>query len=78
VNSVPDAQTAQQRAIAHVAALSEGDRIDPGLSVTLNFHPDRLAGDVTVLEAMARDGIWLFAVEGVARVGRWVGVEVFR
>ena len=58
MNSVPGAQTAQQRAIAHVAALSEGDRIDPGLSVTLNFHPDRLAGDVTVLEAMARDGIY--------------------
>jgi len=32
--------------------------VDPGLRVTLNFHPDRLSGGLLVLEAMARDGVY--------------------
>jgi hypothetical protein len=49
-------QSPQERAIVHVAARSHGGPLDPALRVTLNFHPDRLAGGVTTLEAMARDG----------------------
>lgn len=48
----------QQRAIAHVAARAQGDRIDPSLRVTLHFHPDRLIGGEPILEAMARDGVY--------------------
>ena len=50
--------SAAERAIAHVAARSTGDPVDPTLRVTLNFHPDRpgRAGGSTVMEAMARDG----------------------
>jgi Protein of unknown function (DUF3626) len=50
--------SAQQRAIAHVTARSEGGPIDPALRVTLNFHPDRWVGEVPILEAMARDGLY--------------------
>jgi hypothetical protein len=53
-----DPVPAAQRAIAHVAARSSGGPVDPGLRVTLNFHPDRLVpvGGLLVLEAMGRDG----------------------
>ena len=50
--------SAQERAIAHAAARSEGGPIDPVLRVTLNFHPDRRVGGVLILEAMARDGLY--------------------
>ncbi len=48
----------QERAIAHVASLSAGDPADASLRVTINFHPDRLAGETTVLGAMGRDGLY--------------------
>ena len=54
---------AQERAIAHVAARSEGGPIDPALRVTLNFHPDRRVGGVLMLEAMARNGLYLSQFE---------------
>jgi len=50
--------SARERATAHVAARSEGGPIDPTLRVTLNFHPDRLVGEVPILEAMALDGLY--------------------
>lgn len=50
--------TAVERALAHVAALASGEPVDPALRVTVNFHPDRVAGDLLVLEAMARDGVY--------------------
>lgn len=46
------------RAIAHVAARSEGPPIDPTLRVTLNFHPDRLHRGAPLLAAMAGDGVY--------------------
>jgi len=49
---------AQERAIAHVAARSEGGPIDPALRVTLNFHPDRRVGEVPILQAMVVDGLY--------------------
>ncbi|HEX4246523.1 MAG TPA: DUF3626 domain-containing protein [Pseudonocardia sp.] len=45
-----------RRAVAHVTALAAGDPLDPTLRVTLNFHPDRLAGSGLTLDAIARDG----------------------
>jgi hypothetical protein len=50
--------SAQEQAIAHVAARSEGGPIVPALRVTLNFHPDHRVGGVPILEAMARDGLY--------------------
>jgi uncharacterized protein DUF3626 len=50
------ARSVQERAIAHVAARAAGPPLDPELRVTLNFHPDRLAGGRPVLAALARDG----------------------
>jgi len=45
--------------MAHVAAKSPGGPLEPGLRVTLNFHPDRLAaGGVPVLAALGRDGVY--------------------
>ncbi|WP_433345302.1 DUF3626 domain-containing protein [Microtetraspora malaysiensis] len=51
--------TARARALSHVAALSSGGPLDPGLRVTLNFHPDRLVGDLAILERLAKDGVYL-------------------
>lgn len=45
-------------ALKHVAALSEGPAVDPGVRITLNFHPDRLARGLPLLEALARDGVY--------------------
>ena len=44
------------RAVAHVAARSAGGPLDPRLRVTVDFHPDRWAGALLVMESMARDG----------------------
>lgn len=43
-------------AVAHVRNLARGGSIDPSWRVTVHFHPDRLAGDVPILTAMADDG----------------------
>lgn len=48
----------QDRAIAHVSSLAQGEPIDPSLRVTLHFHPDRLFGSAPILEAMAADGVY--------------------
>ncbi|MGW7540076.1 DUF3626 domain-containing protein [Streptomyces sp. NPDC054770] len=45
-------------ALRHVAALSSGPPLDPGLRITLNFHPDRISAGLPVLEALARDGVY--------------------
>ncbi|MFE0631266.1 DUF3626 domain-containing protein [Streptomyces sp. NPDC058864] len=57
----PDAAapTPRERALRHVAALSSGPPVDPGLRVTLNFHPDRVARGEPVLEALAEAGVYL-------------------
>ncbi|MFD9130310.1 DUF3626 domain-containing protein [Kitasatospora sp. NPDC059571] len=51
-------RTPQQQALHHVAARSTGRPLDPGLRVTLNFHPDRLAGGRPILERLAEDGVY--------------------
>ncbi|MGW7422780.1 DUF3626 domain-containing protein [Streptomyces sp. NPDC054813] len=45
-------------ALRHVAALSSGPALDPGLPITLNFHPDRLSAGLPILEALTRDGAY--------------------
>ncbi|NHN57194.1 DUF3626 domain-containing protein [Calidifontibacter sp. DB0510] len=45
-------------AVAHVDALSVGEPLDRSLRVTLNFHPDRSAGELLTIEALARDGVY--------------------
>ncbi|MFE3827080.1 DUF3626 domain-containing protein [Streptomyces sp. NPDC059092] len=47
-----------EQAVRHVAEQSSGDPVDPALRVTLNFHPDRLARDKPILDALAKDGIY--------------------
>ncbi|MEU6232526.1 DUF3626 domain-containing protein [Kitasatospora sp. NPDC047058] len=51
-------RTAQERALRHVADRSSGPPLDPGLRVTLNFHPDRAAGDRPILAALAEGGVY--------------------
>jgi Protein of unknown function (DUF3626) len=58
VESAIAARSAMHRAMAHVALKSSGGPVDPELRVTLNFHPDRLASGVPILEALARDGVY--------------------
>ncbi|MFD8638642.1 DUF3626 domain-containing protein, partial [Streptomyces sp. NPDC059656] len=49
--------TPQERALRHVTELSSGPAMDPGLRVTLNFHPDRLATHGRpLLEVLGEDG----------------------
>jgi hypothetical protein len=47
-----------ERALRHVESLSSGDPVDPGLRVTLNFHPDRLIGGREILLKLAKDGVY--------------------
>ncbi|MFJ6125306.1 DUF3626 domain-containing protein [Streptomyces griseoviridis] len=47
-----------RRALRHVAARSAGPPLAPGLRITLNFHPDRTAGGLPILDALARDGAY--------------------
>jgi hypothetical protein len=55
----PEATSARARAaLRHVAGSSSGPAVDPEVRITLNFHPDRQAGDVPVLVALARDGAY--------------------
>ncbi|WP_432742244.1 DUF3626 domain-containing protein [Streptomyces sp. JH002] len=51
-------RSAQERALAHVAGRASGPPLDPGLRVTLNFHPDRLCDGRPILDAMAEDGVY--------------------
>jgi hypothetical protein len=55
----PEVASARARAaLRHVAVGSSGPAVDPEVRITLNFHPDRPAGGVPVLVALARDGAY--------------------
>ncbi|MFF7133427.1 MULTISPECIES: DUF3626 domain-containing protein [unclassified Streptomyces] len=45
-------------ALRHVAAVSEGPAVAPDVRITLNFHPDRVARGLPLLEALAQDGAY--------------------
>ncbi|MER6566940.1 DUF3626 domain-containing protein [Streptomyces sp. NPDC001093] len=47
-----------RRALDHVATGVNGPPLDPGLRITLNFHPDRVSGGLPILQALARDGAY--------------------
>lgn len=53
-----DVGACQARALRHVAARSSGPAVDPGLRITLNFHPDRMAAGRPILDALAQDGTY--------------------
>ncbi|MFI7013920.1 DUF3626 domain-containing protein [Streptomyces sp. NPDC050164] len=53
-----DASARARAALRHVADGSSGPAVDPKVRITLNFHPDRPAGDVPVLVALSRDGAY--------------------
>ncbi|BBC38827.1 hypothetical protein SGFS_101210 [Streptomyces graminofaciens] len=57
-SAAPRVGPAQELALRHVAARSSGPAVPPDLRVTLNFHPDRLVGGLTILEALERDGTY--------------------
>nr|WP_246192473.1 DUF3626 domain-containing protein [Kitasatospora atroaurantiaca] len=48
----------QERALRHVESQSSGGPLDPGLRLTMNLHPDRLAGDRLILLKLAEDGVY--------------------
>ena len=58
VRMVDDPDSAHTKALRHVTALSAGPAVPPDLRVTLNFHPDRTAGGLPLLRAMAQDGFY--------------------
>ena len=45
-------------ATSYAARSAAGVPLDRSLRVTLNFHPDRLCGALTVLELLGRDGLY--------------------
>lgn len=45
-------------AVAHVEARADGPSLDPALRVTVNFHPDREVGGLSVVAALARDRVY--------------------
>ena len=50
---------ARDRALRYVRARSRGRPVDPGLRITLNFHPDRWSGPQLSLERLAIEGAYL-------------------
>ncbi|MGW3657715.1 hypothetical protein ACWD6R_19400 [Streptomyces sp. NPDC005151] len=54
----PSSASASARALRHVASLSSGQPLDRALPLTLNFHPDRMAGGRPVLAKPAEDGVY--------------------
>ncbi|MDF4251295.1 DUF3626 domain-containing protein [Streptomyces sp. WMMB303] len=52
-------RTPQERALEHVAGLSCGPPMDPTLRVTLNVHPDRLAGGRPILDSLLGYGSYV-------------------
>ena len=47
-----------ERAISHVSSLSTGTAVEPALRITVNLHPDRLAGGRPVLIALAEARVY--------------------
>ncbi len=47
-----------ERALSHVSAMSSGPALDRGLRITVNFHPDRVAGGRSILAALAEDRVY--------------------
>lgn len=47
-----------RKAVDSVAARSHGGSIDRRIAVTLNFHPDRRSNGASVLQLLARDGVY--------------------
>ncbi len=45
-------------AVAHVEGMSSGAPLDRSLRITLNFHPDRGSASDTVVDRLAREGIY--------------------
>ncbi|MFC5888401.1 DUF3626 domain-containing protein [Kitasatospora sp. CM 4170] len=56
--SIDTSRAPQEHALQHVAALSVGPPLVPGLRVTLNFHPDRESGGRSILESLAAEGVY--------------------
>ncbi|MFG2045703.1 DUF3626 domain-containing protein [Dactylosporangium sp. NPDC048998] len=52
-------EAAPRRALRHVAALSAGPPVDASLRITLNFHPDRVAAGLPILDELVEGGIYL-------------------
>lgn len=48
-----------RQALRHVAGLSSGPPAEASLRLTLNFHPDRVAGGRPILQALGADGCYL-------------------
>ncbi|MFD6416169.1 DUF3626 domain-containing protein [Streptomyces sp. NPDC060194] len=48
-----------ERALRYVAAVAgAGGPVSDALRVTMHFHPDRMAGDLPILDRMAEDGVY--------------------
>ncbi|MEU9374197.1 DUF3626 domain-containing protein [Streptomyces sp. NPDC048255] len=64
------AGTPQERALRHVTELTSGGPVDPALRLTLNFHPDRWVRGQPILDALAKDGVYVSQfVTGVGNGG---------
>jgi hypothetical protein len=50
--------SAATQAIAHVAARSSGQAIDPTLRISVHFHPDRLHRGKQLLDVLANEGVF--------------------
>ncbi len=47
-----------RRTLDHVTTAVSGPPVDPGLRVTLTFHPDHVSAGLPILAALARDGAY--------------------
>lgn len=47
-----------RRAVAHIETTVSGPPLDRSLDVTVQFHPDRMVGEVLLLRHLVRDGVY--------------------
>ncbi|MCA9037077.1 MAG: DUF3626 domain-containing protein [Planctomycetaceae bacterium] len=53
----PPPESAEASALSAIASCASGPSLDPSFRVTINFHPDRKAGDSWLLQVLAKDGV---------------------
>jgi hypothetical protein len=56
--SADSSRAPQERALRHVTGMASGGTLDPQLRLTMNFHPDRMVGDLPTLLRLVEDGVY--------------------
>lgn len=53
----PPPDSPEDRALSAIARFASGPSLDPTFRVTVNFHPNRNVGNLSLLQVLAKDGV---------------------